>query len=276
MNLDTQSASAYTIQELASLMTRAFDNYIGGNLKMDKAAFLSFIAHEGIDLNLSQVVLKDEMPCGLALVARRGWRVRLAAMGIVREASGQGVGKWFMQQLMEQARGRGEHHYELEVIEQNTPAVKLYEGSGFAVMRRLVGFSLDNPDGMPSPDLQEVDIFTVAQALVQFEEPDLPWQMDGMTIARFGMPYRAYKLAKAYAVISNPEPPMITLRTMIVPPEYRDMGYATRLLLALFAQHPGKSWRVAPVWPEEYAYIFEQLGFAPAALSQFQMGLTLQ
>ena len=44
-------------------------------------------------------------------------------MGIVPR--GEGVGTWGLGQLIEQAAQRGDHTLELEVIEQNTPAVRL-------------------------------------------------------------------------------------------------------------------------------------------------------
>ena len=40
---------------------------------------------------------------------------------------------------------RNDIKFVLEVIEQNTPAVKLYEKSGFKTISRLHGFEISNP-----------------------------------------------------------------------------------------------------------------------------------
>ena len=50
-----------------------------------------------------------------------------------------------MTTLIEQARERGDRLYDLEVIEQNPRAVRLYEGVGFKKLRRLVGYEAQSP-----------------------------------------------------------------------------------------------------------------------------------
>ncbi len=66
-------------------------------------------------------------------------------MGIVVNARNSGVGTWAMEQLIEEAKARGEKQMLLEVIEQNTAGVKLYEKVGFEKVRRLVGYKIENP-----------------------------------------------------------------------------------------------------------------------------------
>ena len=172
---------------------------------------------------------------GVALVARRGWTCRLAALAIVPEARRRGVGRWTMDRLIEEAGLRGERQMVLEVIEQNEPAVGLYRGGGFRVLRRLVGYkAIHSGSAGPVPahatDVREVDVREAARLVTAYGLPDLPWQVSGESLALTGPPNRAYRLGEAYTVISNPAGPQIAIRSILVKPEARGQGLAARLL----------------------------------------------
>ncbi len=137
-------ASEFSISQTADLLTRGFEGYLVP-INIDESALLTMLRRDGIDLNESRILLKDDEPIGVALIARRGWTSRLAAMGIVSQARNSGAGTWAMEHLIEEARARGEKEMLLEVIEQNTAGVKLYEKVGFNKVRRLVGYKLENP-----------------------------------------------------------------------------------------------------------------------------------
>jgi ribosomal protein S18 acetylase RimI-like enzyme len=161
------------------------------------------------------------------------------------------------------------------VIEQNTPAVQLYRQAGFQIYRRLVGYKITTPAGLEHEELQEVDLQEVAWATNTYGLPDLPWQLSGATLVETGPPSRGYRLGSAYAAISDPRQSHITLRGIIVHPDHQRQGQGTRLLQALFAAYPDKSWTVPVVYPEELIYIFEKMGFKQEALTQLQMTLDL-
>lgn len=55
----------------------------------------------------------------------------------------------------------------------------------------------------------------------------------------------------------------------------REKGLARRLLQALFAKYPNKTWHVPAIFPEEMGGFFEKTGFEKEDLGQFQMKLTL-
>ena len=48
------------------------------------------VRKDGIDLAISRVLFTDDEPVGIALIARRGWTSRLAAMGIAQGKSRNG------------------------------------------------------------------------------------------------------------------------------------------------------------------------------------------
>jgi len=273
--MELKPAYTLTFDELATLFNRAFANYIGGEIQFNGETLAHFFARDNVDLDLSQIVVSDGQPVGFGYVTRQGWSSRLAAFGIVPEASGAGVGKAAMLQMVEQAHTRGDRVYELEVIEGNTRAVRLYEGIGFQRIRRLVGYRAKAPESEAAPDLQSIDVYEVAKMVVQHGAPDLPWPVAGTTIARHAPPNVGYVLDHAYAMISNPEAEVVALRALIVPPEYRRQGRATRLMRAIFARHP-RLWHLPAIIPEEIGgELLANLGFARTPLTQFQMRLGL-
>ena len=273
MGFALRSIIDFSHREVAELFTRSFAGYFF-DLEIDKGGLYRMMSQEGVDADCSRVVLRNDEPVGIALIARRGWTSRLAAMGIIKEARGQGIGRWFMPELLAEARERGERKMVLEVIEQNVPAVHLYQRSGFQIVRRLVGFHWsptagDLPENSIAPT--EVDIYEVAQLVMQHGLPDLPWQLAADSLIRLGRPNRAYRLAEAYAIISNPEQDNVGLRSLLVLPASRGQGQARQLIHALAAHFAQKTWRVPIICPEELGGIYRRMGFQPESLSQLQM-----
>ena len=271
MNLIYQPAVNTSLDELAEITNSAFQGYIGGEIHMTAALMAFFITQNNVDLNLSQIALLDDTPLGIAMVARRGWTSRLAMMGIVTDSQEKGVGKAFMQKLIELSQTRGDHAYELECFEQNERGVRLYQGAGFTVTRRLLGYQLDNPAAEDDADLTEIDIYDVARMVVTHGAKDLPWQLSGSSLMRSGPPHVGLRLGEAYAIISSPEHANITLRALIVPPPQQRQEHGSRLLRALFARYPGKHWNIPPICPEEFDGFLTQYGFVQQTLNQFQM-----
>ena len=272
--LSLKPANDFTIPQLADLMTRSFEGYFVP-VNITDVILLTMLRRDGVDLTSSRVILKDDEPSGLALIARRGWTSRLAAMGIVSTARNGGTGTWAMQQLIAEAQVRSDKEMLLEVIEQNTAGVKLYEKVGFTKVRRLVGYRLENPPVDSEEELEEVDIREVARMVSYHGLKDLPWQLSGPTIAQHTPPSRAYRLNDAYCLISNPEAADVSISSVLVKARSRGAGLSAVLMRALFARFPNKVWHVSPIFPEEMGVIFEQVGMTRETLSQWQMSLTL-
>lgn len=277
MTLSLKSAAEAELAELVSITNRAFDGYIGGQLAMDPSSLLSFVASEGTNLNLSRLVIRDGEGVGIALVARMGWSNRLVMMGIVPEAAGQGVGRWFMEQLIDEARERGDQFYELEVIEQNEPGMRLYSRCGFEVMQRLVGCSLDDAHGEADEGLTEVDPFEMGRLMIYHDDGTLPWQVAGPEMLRLGPSYQAFRLGDAYAALLDTRQGVVALRSIFVPPIARGHGHATRLMLALFHKCSGSRFYFPAICPEQVGEeFFCKLGFTrDTKITQFQMRLIL-
>lgn len=274
MTLSLKSASEHPISFLADLMTRSFEGYIVP-IHMSEASLHTMIRRDGIDLTASRVLMKDDEPIGLAMIARRGWTSRLAAMGITSTARGGGVGTWAMQQLIEEAKTRGEKEMLLEVIEQNTAGVKLYEKVGFTKIRRLVGYKLENPQSDMTHELEEVDIRELARQVTYHGMKDLPWQLSGATIMQHTPPSRAFRINDAYCLISNPDAADVAIHSVLVKARSRGAGLSEVLMRALFAKFLNKIWHVSAIYPEEMGFIFEHVGMEREPISQWQMSRRL-
>jgi ribosomal protein S18 acetylase RimI-like enzyme len=278
MDLESRSVLDCGLSETAELLNRGFADYVVP-IALGLTTLLHMVAHDGIDLNCSRIVLRGGEPVGAALIARRGWTSRLAAMAIVPDARGIGVGNWLMEQLIEEGKARGERRMVLEVIEENAAGVRLYRRCGFRVVRRLVSYSMPpTPEAGPhtGTDLEEVDLRDLARMVMAHGWADLPWQVSGESLALMGPPNRAFRLGDAYIALSNPEAPQVGIRAVVTGPEARRQGHATRLLRTVMASFPGKRWGVPALCPEEMGGLFEKVGFEQETLAQFQMALEWQ
>ncbi len=222
-SLSLKPAHEYSTSFLADLMTRSFEAYFVP-INITDTVLLTMLRRDGIDLTASRVLMKDGEPVGLAMIARRGWTNRLAAMGITVNARGSGVGTWAMAQLVAEARERGDKEMLLEVIEQNTAGVKLYEKSGFKKMRRLVGYKLNNPQVDTAEEIEEIDIRELARTVTYHGMQDLPWQLSGTTIMQHTPPSRAFRLNDAYCLISNPDVMDVAIQSVLVKARSRGAG----------------------------------------------------
>jgi len=274
MKLDIKPASDYPTTDLVQFLNQGFENYFVP-IRFDIPQFLTMLRKDGIDLTQSRVLLADSEPSGIALIARRGWTSRLAAMGIAQGTRGKSAGTWFMERLIKEARERDDREMVLEVIEQNEPAVRLYKRHGFQTVRRLIGLKNQDAKQDEKSDLQEMDLREMGRLILQYGLPDLPWQLSGETIALLNPPARAYKNGGAYIAISNPDVEHVVIWSLLVEPEARGEGLAVDMLNQILANHKGKTWHVPAIWPEEFGIIFERAGFQREDLSQWQMRLEL-
>ena len=273
-NMDLRPASNYSLPDLTDLLNLSFENYLVP-IQFNTSQFVTLLRKDSIDLDSSRVLLIDDEPAGIALIARRGWTSRLAAMGISQQMRGKGAGSWFMEKLIQESRQRNDHEMVLEVIEQNGPAVLLYQKFGFQTVRRLVGFIQKNATENSMSDLQEIDLREAGFLISLHGLPNLPWQLSGETIAHMNPPVRAYCKGQSYVVISNPDVEHVVIWSLLVEADARGNELGLDMLRSLTAQHAGKTWHVPAIFPEELGRVYEKAGFEKEKLSQWQMRLSL-
>lgn len=274
MNITFQSAFEHGLESTAALITKGFSDYFVP-IQIPVAGLLTMVRQDSVDLQQSRVIFNAGEPVGVALIARRGWTSRLAAMSIVPNARSKGIGAVAMQQLLAEAKTRGDKTMLLEVIEQNEPAVRLYEKGGFQKMRRLIGFTGQPKIEKAEIELEQVDVREVARVLTAHGSDDLPWQISGESLAQANPPSVGYRADASYLALSNPDAPTVVIRAIVTLPDARRQGNATKLLRAVIARHPEKTWRVPATFPKELGGVYEKIGMARDSLSQWQMTIPL-
>lgn len=274
MDFDLKPASDQPLPDLVRALNRGFEEY-AVPIHLNLSQFLDMVRKDSIDLTASRVLLVDDKLEGAALIARRGWVSRLAAMGISKEMRGKGAGSWLMEKLIHQARERGDHEMTLEVIEQNEAAVRLYQKFGFQTMRKLVGFIRREAIELGTHELNEIDLREMGALISQFGLRDLPWQISGETIAQMTPPTRAYRNGQSYVAVSNPEADHVVIWSALVEPQARGRNLGVDVLKQVIAKFTGRTWHVPAIYPEELSGMFERANFELEKLSQWQMRLPL-
>ncbi len=274
MDFDTVPASNFPLPDLVKLLNQGFEGYFVP-IRIDMPDFLIMLRKDGTDLTASRVLIIDDVPSGIALIARRGWTSRLAAMGVAKERRGLGAGSWFMELLLEQARRRGEREMVLEVIEQNEVAVKLYQKAGFHIVRRLIGLIRKNGEEKQISSLEEIDLGQIGRLVSQYGLSDLPWQLSGESIAQMTPPARAYSNGTAYIAISDPDAERVIIWSLLVEDQSQLSSLGADMLKNVITYHKGKTWHAPALFPEEFQSAFIRAGFEREELSQWQMKLHL-
>ncbi len=271
MQLNSISILEFGFQPTVAILDRGFSDYYVP-IRISLEHLIGMLRVDSVDAVASHIVFKDNQPAGVALVARRGWNSRLAGMAILPEARGQGVGRWLVAQIITDAKARGECRLELEVIQENAPAVTMYERAGFRKIRKLVSYSVQNPQGSYA-ELFEIDLRTLGRLILLHGSQDFPWQISGESLTQMSLPNRAYRYRECAVAISSPFEDTVSLRALLLNVE--DKSQIQTLLQGLFARFPGKTWKVPAIFPDEFSPTFETAGFEREALAQYQMALNL-
>jgi len=279
MAITFEPAVLRPLPELVAAFNDAFRGYVGGEIALDPVSFGTFLARQGIDLSASIAAMdEDGEVIALALMGRRGWTSRLAAMGVTGAAQERGVGRVVVEEMLRAARERGDRYVELEVIRTNPRGVRLYQGAGFRAVQALLGFELPAPAEAKATGAQpeEVDPYDVTRAVGRYADDDTPWQASETLLASYGAPVRGLRLGPAWALVAPPRAGRAALLALVVEPDARRAGHGSRLLAALMSMTPEAQLTVAPVCPERYQPFFERAGASVMALSQWQMRIGVQ
>lgn len=134
-----------------------------------------------IEPEASLVARVDGELVGLGNLGVRGADAWIGGVGVVPKQRGAGLGEALMRALIAEAGTRGVERLWLEVIVENTAAVRLYEKLDFVHVRDVEVWSLDaRIDGRPAhAPLEEAHAWVRAHR--QGREP---WQRSDGTVAR--------------------------------------------------------------------------------------------
>jgi GNAT superfamily N-acetyltransferase len=266
-----QTAASWNSYQLAQILSHCFEGYLVP-FTIDGETFATRFSAEDISLTGTRIWLQDGEPKALAVITRRGQTSRLAAFAIRPELRGQGYGKRFMQQLIDEARERGDRQMWLEVIVGNDSGLALYQRMGFVCQQTLVGFhAAGSLPCRPTGELLEIDPLMMAKKMLIDGRLRLPWLSAAETL--FKLPGKAYVLDDvAYAmVIPNAQQPK--LRMLYVDPAARGKGRAKKLLTLLRDRFPELS--TAGSVPEQVAPLYLSCGYLQDPVTQYEMLLKL-
>lgn len=176
--------------ELAQLINAA---YAGSPapVQMDATGFERFTRERSLHLGFSRAARGK----GLALVGKRGARGYLASLGVVPSARGTGLAQGLLDDALAALARGGATTCTLEVREDNAPARRVYERSGFQTTRRLPCYH--------SPELvaRNLDVKPVPlSALAGRYRRDAAWQNEPAAARALGA--RAYEGPGGYAVVA--------------------------------------------------------------------------
>lgn len=202
-------------------------------IQMDEPQMVKFLAHSGIDLEHSAVLLQRNddgwQGVGVALVAiddDKAWCSGLAVAPALRK---RGLGRWLMETIQCRAAAVGARTLQLEVLVHNSPARRLYAMLGYQPVRNLLFWSVE-----PSAPLQaaEVDLYAAnvdeaLDAAHRWQRESPAWQRTQYAVARYRQELWAYKMQDRQGVsgwvICLPTTPQETSR-----PRMRLMMLAVR------------------------------------------------
>ncbi len=262
-------------EDLADHLTKAFEGYIVP-FHLDGQQFDSRLRPESLDSFASRIwFLKKEL-LGISFIARRGWTSRLAAMAIAPNFRNLGFGSYLMRNIIGEAQARGDKRMVLEVIEQNPPAIGLYESVGFKKRRRLVGYARKNSSGSLGA-LKDIDPVEFTRIMGQECNLDLPWDFWPETLCAKAPPSRALTIDKtSYALITPLPSGSVVLYGIFTCANKRSQGNGSRLMEAVMHEYRGLNFVTPIAVPDQLAPgFFSKLGFVENTISQFEMELSL-
>ena len=186
MDYQLQPASSVDLIDLIEAINLAYSDYFVP-LKFTEDYFKIFVDREALDLGAGVVALRDGQiigSCMLGIRENKGW---VGGMGIIPAYRRHGIGRAIINYLIAQGRERNLTQLELEVITQNTPAVKLYEDVGFERTRTLLIF--DRPATLVTPTdgymVRKAEFDTVLRRFDDFHDEPNPWQRAKETLAKY-------------------------------------------------------------------------------------------
>lgn len=177
-------AIGYTLDHITAMHNSSFEGYFFP-ATMTARMTADFWRTNQIDATRS-VIMHDEATSafvGMARMGTRGARGWCGGFGIVPAFRGKGAGRLLAAVMVHVARESGLERLQLEVLTQNTPAIKLYERTGFRIQRRLVGIEIETEALPPAAPIQ-TEIATIETLLPSLTRSDVPlsWQRDLPTL----------------------------------------------------------------------------------------------
>jgi len=285
MTPEMRFLSDTTWPEIHRALQAAFADYAidMGYMTVD---YLGKRSHKnGVDLSVSPGIFVDGKLVGFTLVGLGPWKGTQAAFdsatGLVKEWRGKGYASAMFDFALPALKERGVKKFVLEVLQENKPAIRAYEKSGFKIVRELECFDIHPqsvPEKYPAPrgiilEPAEVDI------LNEFEKNaawPLSWECSFAAQRRAGhdMMFLTAKAKEEVVGLAAFHTRLNWLMALLVKPGWRQQGIATALVRHILSEYGRTDDRIRcdNIQKNDLATqtLLQKLGFDKMA-SQFEM-----
>jgi ribosomal protein S18 acetylase RimI-like enzyme len=197
----------FPLIDFVELVNMVFSDYVIP-INWNVLSFKMDARENSISFSDSFVFIKDNEPVGFILVAIRGNRARIDAMGVVPNERGKGLADRILKHTFRHLKMKNIEQVTLEVAVSDERAVRFYDKNGFRKLRSLDTFVLENP--------QEYDIHYSAlqtdnrlvYSIALSNEINIPrkvnWQREPITLmlsdGRYNLVRLHYKNIEGYLV----------------------------------------------------------------------------
>jgi len=239
--------------EKAAVINAAYADY-GVPFRVTPKQVQDMVRLYDVDLTRSQVARVANETVGIALLAHRGSRGWISAVGVVPAWRHRGIGRWLLEGLLEGAYALGLRRLTLEVIEANQAAHRLYLSLGFREARELLcwAFPADaDPLPIPREQLQTVSVDSLWSYYLPWHDQEPCWQREEITLRRMAGQVTGYLLKLAdepagYCLVSD-RGEAVALLDVGINPQFGPVTAGRVLLQALSARYPGRALTITNV-----------------------------
>ncbi|AMW32595.1 GNAT family N-acetyltransferase [Fervidobacterium islandicum] len=134
----------FPLIDFVSLVNMVFEDYVIP-INWNVLSFKMDARENSISFSDSFVFLRGNEPVGFILIAVRGTRARIDAMGVVPNERGKGLADKILRHAFRHLKMRNIEQVTLEVAAADERAVRFYDKNGFRKLRNLDTFILENP-----------------------------------------------------------------------------------------------------------------------------------
>ena len=180
------TALDYTFAQLTEMHNISFSGYLFPVQMTPEAAASMYRVYQVALQHCIVMHSEDGAFVGLAKLALRGSRAWCAGFGIAPAFRGRGLGKLLATAMIEEAYRAGAATLQLEVLEQNTAAFRLYSSVGFVVTRQLVGLQIaadDLPQANSPVVATLIDLEHLLPSIIGQRHPDWEHELPSILAA---------------------------------------------------------------------------------------------
>lgn len=173
-HLRAEPADRFTLDQLTDLYNAGRSDYLVP-MPMTTPALARYAHLYDVDFAASVVLVDGDQPVGIGMLGLRDQRAWLTRLGVTPAQRQHGAGRLIVEALLTNARARGAALAQLERIDGNEAARRLFEAAGFRECRRLL--ILRRPAGpmtLPAPSLVPLGAGQIAACLAA-RAPGASW-----------------------------------------------------------------------------------------------------